>query len=92
MKISVMSDCFRLGFEEDVRKAREIGADGIQMYAVQTGLDFTRDPVPCVARAIRGFVDDVGLAISAVCVDIGGFDCTPEQLPDRMLRTKKQLP
>ena len=91
MKISVMSGGFRLGYEDGVRKAREIGADGIQMYAVETGLDFSHEPLPCIARAVRGFADDVGLVISAVCVDIGGFACSADQLPDRLLRTKNML-
>ncbi len=91
MKISVMSSGFRLGFEDGVRKAREIGADGIQMYAVETGLDFTKAPLPCIARAVRNYVDDVGLTISAVCVDIGGFACAVDLLPDRLLRTKNML-
>ena len=88
MKISVMSSGFRAGFEDGVRLAKQIGADGIQMYAGETGLDFTREPLSCVARGIRSFVDGEGLTISAVCVDIGGFACEESQLEDRLLRTK----
>ncbi|MDY3286723.1 MAG: sugar phosphate isomerase/epimerase family protein [Eubacteriales bacterium] len=91
MKISVMSSGFRAGFEDGVRLAKQIGADGIQMYAGETGLDFTREPLSCVARGIRSFVDGEGLTISAVCVDIGGFACEESQLEDRLLRTKNML-
>ncbi|MEA4823264.1 MAG: sugar phosphate isomerase/epimerase family protein [Clostridiaceae bacterium] len=91
MKISVMSSGFRLGFEDGVRKAREIGAAGIQMYAGETGLDFTHEPLPCIARGIRTFVDNVGLTVSAVCVDIGGFACEESLLSDRLLRTRNML-
>lgn len=32
MKISAMSDCFRLGFEGGIRKAAEMGLDGVQFH------------------------------------------------------------
>ena len=33
-KIGVMADSFRLDIREGIRKARELGADGVQVYAV----------------------------------------------------------
>lgn len=92
MKISVMSTGFRKGFVEGVRAAKAIGADGIQMYAGEAAMDFSREPVkPCV-DGIRTFVENVGLEISAVCVDgVGGFVCPEEDLADRILRSKNMI-
>jgi L-ribulose-5-phosphate 3-epimerase len=33
--IGVMADSFQLPFEQSITKAREVGADGVQLYAVQ---------------------------------------------------------
>ncbi len=91
MKISVMSAGFRRGFEENIRCARAIGADGVQMDAVETGLDFRWEPPVCMARAVRDFVYDVGLDISAYCVDIGGFACASDLLKDRLRATRNMM-
>ena len=34
-KIGVMVDSFRLGIAEGIRKAAEVGAEGIQIYATE---------------------------------------------------------
>ncbi|MGI6336613.1 MAG: sugar phosphate isomerase/epimerase family protein [Eubacteriales bacterium] len=91
MKISVMTASFREGFEGGVRRAAQMGADGIQMYASESGLDFTRTPIQPCADGILKFVTDAGLEISAVCVDIGGFACDAAEVPERIKRTKNML-
>ena len=92
MKISVMSTGFRKGFVGGVRAAKAIGADGIQMYAGEAAMDFNHEPVKPCADGIRTFVDNVGLEISAVCVDgVGGFVCPEEELADRILRSKNMI-
>jgi len=70
-KIGVMVDSFRLPIPEGVRKARELGADGIQVYVVDgdmsaEALDASR------RREFRQLVSDTGLEISALCGDLGG--------------------
>ncbi|MDX9981591.1 MAG: sugar phosphate isomerase/epimerase family protein [Lentisphaeria bacterium] len=70
-KIGVMVDSFGLPIPEGVRKAREIGADGMQVYVVEGGmaaeaLDAGR------RREFKALVDSQGLEISALCGDLGG--------------------
>ena len=91
MKISVMCGGFRLGREGGVKKAREIGASGVQMYAGDLGLDFTK-PIcaPCV-RGVKEFVKAEGIEISAVCVELGGFACDAELIPERVEKTKRMI-
>ena len=34
MKIGIITDSFRLGLRESLKKAADLGADGVQIYAV----------------------------------------------------------
>ncbi len=70
-KIGVMSDGFRLPPRDGVRRAREVGADGVQVYAVDgeispQGMD------AAARRDFAAFVAGLGLEISALCGDLGG--------------------
>jgi L-ribulose-5-phosphate 3-epimerase len=70
-KIGVMVDSFRLPIAEGVRKARELGADGIQVYVVDG--DMSAEALSAAdRRAFRALVAENGLAISALCGDLGG--------------------
>ncbi|MGN0880547.1 MAG: hypothetical protein ACI4WT_13995 [Oligosphaeraceae bacterium] len=69
--IGVMVDSFRLPVADGVRKAREVGADGLQVYVVDGEMAVDR----LSAQARREFlslVRDQGLTISALCGDLGG--------------------
>jgi L-ribulose-5-phosphate 3-epimerase len=39
MKIGVIVDSFRVGVKEGLIKAKEVGADGVQIYAVSGEMD-----------------------------------------------------
>ncbi|MBU5670379.1 sugar phosphate isomerase/epimerase family protein [Paenibacillus brevis] len=70
-KIGVIVDSFGLGVIEGLRKAREVGADGVQIYAVSGEMD----PAVLTAskrRELRSFIDGLGLEISALCGDLAG--------------------
>ena len=70
-KIGVIVDSFRLPVKEGVKKAAEVGADGIQVFVVKGEMD----PENMNAQARRDFkslVRDNGLEISALCGDLGG--------------------
>jgi sugar phosphate isomerase/epimerase len=70
-KIGVMVDSFRLPITEGVKKAAEIGAEGIQVYAKEGQMA----PENMDAAARRAFLDMVksnGLVVSALCGDLGG--------------------
>lgn len=70
-KIGVIVDSFRVGVREGLRRARAIGADGVQIYAV----DGEMDPAGLTAAAraeLRAYIASLGLEISALCGDLGG--------------------
>jgi sugar phosphate isomerase/epimerase len=70
-RIGVMANSFRLPIRDGIRKARELGADGVQIYAVRGEMD--PDALKGRARKeFRKFVENQGLAISALCGDLGG--------------------
>jgi len=70
-----MIESFRLGVAEGIKKAREIGADGFQIYV--TSGEMYPDNMSKKKRAdFKRFVASMGLQISALCADfdwIKGF-------------------
>lgn len=73
MKLGIIVESFRLPFREGVKKAAELGASGIQVYATYGELAYdsmTADKI----KEINSIVEDSGLVISALCGDFGtGF-------------------
>ncbi len=70
-KIGVMVDSFRVGLVEGIKKARETGAEGIQIYATHgemspQNLDSKR------RKEILDIIKSNGLVVSALCGDMGG--------------------
>ena len=71
LRIGVMSDSFRLSPRDGVRKAAELGADGIQIYTVVG--EMSPERLDETARKdFKNFCADLGLEISALCGDLGG--------------------
>lgn len=70
-KIGVMSDSFRLPPRDGVRKSKEVGADGIQIYAVAG--EICPEVMDRSTRAdFRRYCAELGLEIAALCGDLGG--------------------
>ena len=73
LPIGVMVDCFRLSIRDGVKKAADMGAQGLQVYAVAGEMA----PENMTADRRREFLDLVrsnDLRISALCGDLGqGF-------------------
>jgi L-ribulose-5-phosphate 3-epimerase len=70
-KIGVMSDSFRLSARDGIRKAKEVGADGVQVYAVHGEIS-PEMMDRATRRDFRRYCSDLGLGISALCGDLGG--------------------
>ncbi len=86
--IGVMLDSFRLDINSALDKAKEVGAQGLQIYA--TYGDFS--PEKLTADAKRDFLKkcaDRGLAISALCGDLGKGFADPEQNPALIEMSKR---
>jgi L-ribulose-5-phosphate 3-epimerase len=70
-RIGVMVDSFRVPIPQGVRAAREVGADGIQVYVVDGAMK--AETLDRRARAeFKALVAECGLEISALCGDLGG--------------------
>ncbi|WP_438445323.1 sugar phosphate isomerase/epimerase family protein [Gorillibacterium sp. sgz5001074] len=69
--IGVVVDCFGVGVREGLKKAKAIGADGVQIWAVSGEMD----PGNLSAggrKEWRSTIAGLGLEISALCGDLGG--------------------
>lgn len=75
MKIGVISDSFRLDLRQGLKAAAQLGADGVQIYAVSgemapEALDAQQ------RRDLKAYLNDLGLEVSALCGDMGGHAFT----------------
>lgn len=71
MKIGIISDSLKLGARAGIAKAGELGADGVQVYAVKG--DICPENLDASERAVlKTYFADCGLELSALCGDLGG--------------------
>ena len=70
-KIGVMSDSFRLSPRDGIRMSKEVGADGIQIYAVD-GEICPEVMDRSTRNDFKRYCADLGLEIAALCGDLGG--------------------
>lgn len=88
MKIGILADWLGLDFEGNIRLSAELGADGVQLYAVDGELAPENMDAAARRKAAR-FIRDTGLEISAVCGDLGGGGFAfAKDNPARIARTK----
>ena len=90
MKIGVMVESFRLGFEGGVKKAAALGAQGIQAYATTGELA----PENMTADKIKETLDIVksnGLVFSALCGDFGHGFMNPDENAVYVEKSKRVL-
>ncbi len=88
--IAVIIDSFRTDIPTAVKKAAEVGAQGIQVYATRGEMA----PENMNAQRIADFkalVADNGLVISALCGDLGGGFGNKEENPGKVERSKRIL-
>lgn len=87
-KIGVIVDSFRLDIKEAVKKAKEVGASGIQVYARSGPMA----PENMDGNKRKEFLDMVtsnGLTISALCGDLGEGFADRENNPRRIEKSKR---
>jgi len=70
-KIGVIVDSFGIGVREGLKKAKEVGAEGVQIYAVSGEMD-PDQLSPVQRKELRQYIADLGLEISALCGDLAG--------------------
>lgn len=70
-KIGVIVDSFRVGVREGLLKAKEVGADGVQIYAVEGEMDPANLSV-AARKEWKSYIQSLGLDITALVGDLGG--------------------
>lgn len=86
--IGAITDSFKLPFTEAVKKAAEVGATGIQTYAVSGEMS---PEVLSTARRkeILDIVKSNGIVFSALCGDLGQGFTNPQKNPELIERSKR---
>ncbi|TFE23303.1 sugar phosphate isomerase/epimerase family protein [Cohnella luojiensis] len=70
-KIGVIVDSFRVGVREGLVKAKKVGADGVQIYAVTGEMD-PANLSSAARKEWKDYIESLGLHISALVGDLGG--------------------
>ncbi|WP_058302655.1 sugar phosphate isomerase/epimerase family protein [Gorillibacterium timonense] len=70
-KIGVIVDSFQAGLSGGLLKAKEVGADGVQIYAVSGEMD-PANLNTAARKELRDYIASLGLEISALVGDLGG--------------------
>lgn len=90
-KIGVIVDSFGVGVMEGLKKAKEVGADGVQIYAVSGEMD-PAALSPTKRKELRSYIDGLGLEISALCGDLAGHGFQDaEANPEKIEKSKRIL-
>ena len=90
-KIGVMVDSLRLPLYEGLKVCRDMGADGVQIYAVEG--EMAPENIDQASRKkLKSYLDSIGLEISALCGDLGGHGFQDaEQNPIKIEKSKRIL-
>lgn len=88
--IGVMLDSFKLETRDAVRKAAQIGAKGLQMYATE-GIHSPENLNAKQRRELLDFVKSNGLVFSALCGDLGRGFVNSELNPVLIEKSKRIL-
>lgn len=88
--IGVIIDCFRQDFSESLKKAAQLGAKGIQMYATR-GAHSPQELIGAKRRELLDMVKSNGLCFSALCGDFGMGFGNPERNPELIEGSKRIL-
>ena len=88
--IGAIVESFRMETHEALKKAAEMGLDGLQMYCTKgphAPENFSKED----RRELLKFTKDLGLRFSAICGDLGGGFGDAERNPERIEKSKRIL-
>ncbi len=86
--IGVMLESFRLSTPEAIKKAAEIGAKGIQMYATY-GDHSPENMTTAQRKELLDMLKSSGLVFSAICGDLGMGFGNPDKNPELIEKSKR---
>ncbi|UHA72174.1 sugar phosphate isomerase/epimerase family protein [Paenibacillus sp. 481] len=89
--IGVITDSFRLPVREALLKAKEVGADGVQIYATHGEMD-AANLTPAARKELRSYIESLGLQVSALVGDFGGHGFQDRAAnPEKIEKSKRVL-
>ncbi len=86
--IGAIVDSFKMETHEAIKKASEMGIEGLQIYCTR-GIHAPENFSKADRRELLNFTKDHGLRFSAICGDLGGGFGNPEQNPERIEKSKR---
>lgn len=90
-KIGVIVDSFRVGVKEGLKKAKEVGAEGVQIYATHGEMD-PANLSQAQRKELKDYIESLGLEISALCGDLGGHGFQDKTVnPEKIEKSKRIL-
>jgi len=89
-KIGVIVDSFRVGVREGLVKAKQVGADGVQIYAVSGEMD-PANLSPAKRKEWKSYIESLGLEISALVGDLGGHGFQDKNENPKKIEKSKRI-
>lgn len=89
MKVGIITASLQMETRAGLKKARELGAHGVQLWVVDNDLD-PRNLSASGRDDLKTYMASLGLERSALCGDIGGF-ADVEKVDERVARTKQMF-
>ncbi|MFD0826895.1 sugar phosphate isomerase/epimerase family protein [Neobacillus sp. M.A.Huq-85] len=89
-KIGVIVDSLQLPLHEGLKAVKEMGADGVQIYAVNGEMA----PENLSARSrkeLKSYIESLGLEISALCGDLGGHGFQDQHQNKQKVEKSKRI-
>lgn len=88
-KIGVIVDSFGVGVKQGLLKAKQLGADGVQIYAVKGEFD-PANLSAAARKEWKDYISSLGLEISALVGDLGGHGFQdPAQNKEKIEKSKR---
>jgi L-ribulose-5-phosphate 3-epimerase len=89
VKVGIITASLPMPTKQALRKAKELGAHGVQLWIVNNDLD-PRNLTKSGRDELITYMAAIQLERSALCGDIGGF-CDPATVDERIARTKEMF-
>ncbi|MDF2686846.1 MAG: xylose isomerase, partial [Clostridia bacterium] len=71
LKIGIMADSLKKSFKENIEQAKELGGEGVQIYATHGEMS-PENLTPALIAEKKSIIAANGLVVSALCGDLEG--------------------
>ncbi|MDQ6421243.1 sugar phosphate isomerase/epimerase family protein [Paenibacillus sp. LHD-117] len=88
--IGVIVDSFKVGVREGLLKAKQVGADGVQIYAIKGEMD-PANLSSSARKELKDYIQSLGLEISALVGDLGGHGFQDASLNREKIDKSKRI-